>query len=656
MPAGRPRIPGLEYRMVCHKCNGYLYAATKYTDKDKSGRSSTRYRHWGTLDDKNEFHPNIEFIMLPESERSKFKFPEDWVITKVQQLNESARLANAVIEDIDNKHSTDQNQSDEQNPSSDGNTCNVACISQRQVFDAEAQFNNRLYGATWFLTELARKENVVEDLLVTFEYNEAVVNDILTLAMFPYLTGWNFDRVEKWQKYTKTPSEGWLTPSYITRFTQSITDNHRMQFFKLRMDRLGDKSVVACDSTTRSAYGKCLADIHWGSNKDNEALENTLEVVVYSLTSHEPIYYRTFPGNMMDARTVRTIVSDLNAVGVKDLIVVLDRGYGSDVNFLEMYESSLPFLVCAKTNQEPVLSCIQKIEYNLFGLPSNMSYDKETCSYYTQYDISDASLELGNGTVKSIPGLKCNVYLDMHRRLTELQDISTTVDEECGLWKKRSSFLQVKDITESHLKNLTEGFRYHHAQIIPEKKDRKGVLLRDRSVILIRKQDQIDKDQVTAGFYSSVSYGTPGDALEQSRTYALRDEQEKYFSQMKDQMNFHTQDCSSEDGKTGRLFILFIGLILSSKVKYIWKNNVDLRKVFRTTLSMLDEMASIRYCDYPNQENHMTSFLQPQVDICRAFDIEVPYECLSTIEQRKMRPKKRPGRKAGSGSASNKAP
>lgn len=125
---------------------------------------------------------------------------------------------------------------------------------------------------------------------------------------------------------------------------------------------------------------------------------------------------------------------------------------------------------------------------------------------------------------------------------------------------------------------------------------------------------------------------------------------------MKDQMNFHTQGCSSEDGKTGRLFILFIGLILSSKVKYIWKNNVDLRKVFRTTLSMLDEMASIRYCDYPNQENHMTSFLQPQVDICRAFDIEVPYECLSTIEQRKMRPKKRPGRKPGSGSASNKAP
>jgi hypothetical protein len=61
-----------------------------------------------------------------------------------------------------------------------------------------------------------------------------------------------------------------------------------MQFLKLRINRQAPKALVACDSTTRSAYGKCLADIRWGKNKDNEQLQNTLEVVVYSLDTHEP--------------------------------------------------------------------------------------------------------------------------------------------------------------------------------------------------------------------------------------------------------------------------------------------------------------------------------------------------------------------------------
>ena len=475
MPVGRPRIPELEYKMISHKCNGYLYAATKFTDKDKQGRSTTRYRHWGTLDNEQQFHPNIEFIMLPESERVKYRFPDEWNVQKVHDLNEAARNASKVIENIENKSST------EETSSSDGKTCDVSCVSLKKIFDAESQYNNRLYGATWLLTELARNEKVIEDLLVTFEYNESVVNDILTLAMFPYLTGWNYDRIEKWQRYTKTPSESYLTSSYITRLTQSITDNHRMQFFKLRMARQDDRSVVACDSTTRSAYGDCLADIHWGTNKDNTALQNTLEVVVYSLTNHEPIYYRTFPGNMVDSRTVQTIIADLKAIGMKSLIVILDRGYGSDVNFLEMYESKIPFLVCAKTNQDPVLSCIQRIEYNLFGLPSNMSYDKEKDIYYAQFDVSDASLELGDGTIKTIPGLKCNVYLNMPRRFAELQKIENEIEEECELWQKRSAFLLVKDITEAHLKTLTAGFRYHKVQILPEVYDRSGVIKREKS-------------------------------------------------------------------------------------------------------------------------------------------------------------------------------
>jgi len=49
----------------------------------------------------------------------------------------------------------------------------------------------------------------------------------------------------------------------------------------------------------------------------------------------------------------------------------------------------------------------------------------------------------------------------------------------------------------------------------------------------------------------------------------LRDEKEKNFDIMKDQMGFDILRNWSEKGKTGRLLILFIGHILMSKVRYI---------------------------------------------------------------------------------------
>jgi hypothetical protein len=67
-----------------------------------------------------------------------------------------------------------------------------------------------------------------------------------------------------------------------------------MDLLRLRAARLGKDEFCAVDSTSRSAYGDTLADIHWGKNKDSLPLEQTTEVVVYTLSGHMPVYYREF--------------------------------------------------------------------------------------------------------------------------------------------------------------------------------------------------------------------------------------------------------------------------------------------------------------------------------------------------------------------------
>ena len=62
------------------------------------------------------------------------------------------------------------------------------------------------------------------------------------------------------------------------------------------------------------------------------------------------------------------------------------------------------------------------------------------------------------------------------------------------------------------------------------------------------KDKQVTKAINTAGFFSSVSYKIEGGAAQQMALYALRDEQEKYFEEMKEQLEFSVQRNSSEDG------------------------------------------------------------------------------------------------------------
>jgi hypothetical protein len=124
------------------------------------------------------------------------------------------------------------------------------------------------------------------------------------------------------------------------------------------------------------------------------------------------------------------------------------------------------------------------------------------------------------------------------------------------------------------------------------------------------------------------------------RTYGLRDEQEKYFQQMKDQMVSDRQRNWSEDGKTGRLFILFVSLVLSSYVRHIWKST-RLRKLFPSSLDILDEMRPIRFIEHPNRAKAITPFIGARLDICEAFGFEIPEGCAPDYTSRQKLPRKR---------------
>ena len=585
--AGRRARDDGKQRVAIHQNGGYRYASTQPWVLDpETGRKSYRRVHWGTVDENLKFFPGTAFIYASQEERDQLEFPPEWDLGEIKKLS---------------------GQRDPGRPAYDG---------------ADV---NRLYGDIWLLEQAANATGIRQDLEKVFSGNKEMATDILTLAIFPYLTQYTYNRVARWQRIAKSPSRRELTPADITRLTQKITERDRMELLRLRSARLDRDEVCAVDSTSRSAYGRSLADIRWGKNKDCLPLAQTVEVVVYTLSSHLPVYYRTFPGNIPDSRSLQTILTDLKQAGFDDIILVTDRGYESLKNLESYIARGQAMVMCTKVQQRQVLDRI--LALGAFGArPDGMEIDPDTRLYYRQYDIEHDVSGKGGSTRKS-DRLRLSLYFDALRRSEELLNLEIEMKAQREALDR---LLKEKAILDDDA-TLKAAYGYYEISYDPVTRIMKSYQENER---------KIAKAKNLSGFFAIMTHRLDLSAMETFRTYRLRDEQEKYFQQMKSQMLCDRQRNWSEEGKAGRLFILFVGLILSSYVRHVWKST-GLKDRFSSSLEVLDEMRPIRCIEHTGKAKFITPFIGAQVDICKAFGFDIPPECAPGYVSKQKHPKRR---------------
>jgi hypothetical protein len=97
----------------------------------------------------------------------------------------------------------------------------------------------------------------------------------------------------------------------------------------------------------------------------------------------------------------------------------------------------------------------------------------------------------------------------------------------------------------------------------------------------------------------------------------------------------------SKEGKTERLFILFVSMILSSYLRHIWKST-NLHNSFSSSMEILDEMRPIRLIEHANRTKIITPFVGMQLNICYTFSFDMPEGCSSAYMSRQQ-PKRRRG-------------
>ena len=578
--------PDAPYRVAIHIDKGYRYASTQPAIVDtNTGKRSYRRIHWGTVDDNNRFVPGKAYLFAPIEERSKLIFPEGWDLSEIEKLSGNRRRGRPVI---------------------------------------ESQDENRLYGDIWLLEQIAEATGIRADLLKVFGGNREMTDGVMTLAMYLLCGKDTYRQTASWQRIARAPYVKPLTSPYITMLTQKITEQNRMDLLKLRAARLKNNELCAVDSTSRSAWGDSLSDIRYGKNKDHLPLAQTLEVVVYTLSGHMPVYYRTFAGNTPDSRSLETILHDLDHAGFKDVILITDRGYESIRN-LEIYiDRKQPMIMGTKVGQKHV-----RKEIDAFGTfdhhPEEMEIDPKERIYYKQYDL-EYQIEGRRDNVKKADRLKLNLYFDPMRRSSELIDLDVAIKAQKGSLDKllKDQLPLDDDVT------IKKAYCYFKLDYNETTRLLKGFSLDEKKV---------DRKKREAGFFANTTLQIDADPMAAQHHYRLRDEQEKYFRMMKGLMGADRQRNWSESGKTGRLFILFVAQILGCYLGNIRKTKLN--EDFDSIADVLGEMRPIRYIEHPNTKGFITPFIGRQVDICEAFGFDIPEGCAPEYVVRKTNKGKR---------------
>lgn len=110
---------------------------------------------------------------------------------------------------------------------------------------------------------------------------------------------------------------------------------------------------------------------------------------------------------------------------------------------------------------------------------------------------------------------------------------------------------------------------------------------------------------------------------------------------MKGILGADRQRNSSELGKEGRLFVLFVAQIMGCYLANVRKEK--LADKYHSIQDVLNEMRPIRFIEHPGTKPFITPFIGKQIEICDAFGFDIPDGCSPEYAVRRTN-KGKPGR------------
>ena len=452
------------------------------------------------------------------------------------------------------------------------------------------------YGATYLLDQIGDVTGVTDDLKTCFP---DTYKQILSVAYYLALEDQNpLSRFHKWAMLHKHPYGKDIPSQRSSELFQSITEEAKMQFFRLQEKRRAEKEYWAYDSTSISSRSEGLRQVKFGKNKDGDSLPQINLALVFGEDSRLPFYYRKIAGNIPDVKTVQELLRELDILGYEKVKLVMDRGYYSAENLNAIYKKHLKFLCGATTSLSFARAFIREIG--------------EKKDYYEYYN-SNLELYVFTKTIawdyEQERPYKGDVIHEERRAYLHLYFNPEKYADDGKAFSRKLDVLKEELLTEHRVPEHERDYaKYFEVTETPK-----------RGISVTVKQDAVQAAHERYGFFVLISNEVK-DPVTALSLYRMRDVVEKAFWNVKERLNLRRTLVSSETALEGKLFVEFISLIF---ISYIQKKMEDKGLFGKYTLhELLDELDVIECFVNPGNAPIQGEVLKKQEDLYTALEVK----------------------------------
>lgn len=210
------------------------------------------------------------------------------------------------------------------------------------------------FGDSWFLQDYVSKLPFYESILNILPEES---DTIIALIFYRLLTNKGANCYAKiWYEgnysYLAFPKAN-LTSQNISKVLKMLgSEEIQRHFFDEYLSCIyGDDSATGILVDSTGVPNATKMDITQISNHNGDINREVRLIYVIDRNNGLPIYFRYVAGNIIDVSTLITTVNELEQYGVSVSHAILDAGYFSEKNAVELFECGIPFMTRLAPNK-----------------------------------------------------------------------------------------------------------------------------------------------------------------------------------------------------------------------------------------------------------------------------------------------------------------
>ena len=455
-----------------------------------------------------------------------------------------------------------------------------------------SNFVSKSYGDIFLLKYLQKELGITDLLKEEFGdiYKEMLILSAFLLGqssgsyLFPY---WHEEHYLEGVKKLNSQNLSELY-EYVGRH-----EGERLDFLKNWGQHLNPTSGIYYDITSVSSYSTNIEAVEWGYNRDKEYLPQINIGFTHCSKTSLPLSYNVHPGSIVDVSTLKNVIKTFNLFELKNLFFILDRGFCSVSNIIEMYQNNMKFIQPLSFSLNKAKELVSKHKVDICRSENAFCY-KEEVLYHKRDKIEFEEIKLDTHIFyneKAAVDYKHYIY-----------KILLEIEKEI---KKASSFESDKDC-KNYLENNVN-CRYQKYFKIENK-------------VIIKNLGAIEDAIFRAGTFILVVHGEDLNNEQIIEAYRNRDRVEKDINSIKNQIDTKRLRAHNQDTAQGRLFIKFLSLIVTTKIMNVIKGDKKLKKY--SINEIMAELKKIKINSFDGKNKFITELSKKQKLIFKAFKMD----------------------------------